>query len=233
VQTKLAQRGTRPPAGVAELETTRRYTHDDVLLEYGELRKELLQNDQMMLSMLGFMLAFSGASLTFAFGQWLPNPALAAAALFVTEGVAIVVALETLDRARNTFMKASYLRVFVERPAVTGLRWESRLQQVRGGWPALGFGRFEGFSGHLWVNGFIVVFAAMANVMLVVPRLSVLAQNELVLCGGLCLVSVVCAGGALWQMTHQHALFVLRNDQTFDERWLGVLADETPSDSPS
>src|SRR5216683_3117183 len=143
----------------------------EVLLEYGELRKELLQNDQMTLNMLGFALVFASTALTIAFAQWRQNQLLAAAALLSAEGITIAVALQTLERARNTFTKAAYLRVFIETTSFPGLRWESRLHRLRSEAPTLGFGRFEGFSGQLLVHGFIVVFVTVANTWLLIEQL--------------------------------------------------------------
>jgi hypothetical protein len=193
-----------------------------MLAEYSELRKELLQNDAMTQQMLGFVVVFAGTAFTLAFGQFVQNPPLAAAALLTGEAVAIAVSLQTIDRARNTFMKAVYIRTFLEGAALPGLKWESRLHALRLDSPRLGFGRFEGFSGQLWIHGFVIVFTTVVNVALtasVYASEQSVVHNRLLLCGSLSGLGMIGAAWSLVIIARRHAAFVLHHDGTFMWHW--------------
>ena len=107
---------------------------DSKLLEfqYGELRKELLQNPSLVAQVTAAVLAFSGVTLTLMFGEALTEPLLKGIASLTAASISTVAAFILVARSRTAVVITSYIRVFIESNRASGeLKWETRLSEFR------------------------------------------------------------------------------------------------------
>lgn len=103
---------------------------DDLRFEYDQLRKEILQNDQMTLQIMAFVLTAVGAILAIAFSDQQMLPPTKAILLLLAAFIALVgMNLET-ERVYVMYIIGSYIKTFIE-PQSKSLRWETRLTLFR------------------------------------------------------------------------------------------------------
>src|SRR6266545_3033213 len=98
----------------------------ELLFEYDQLRKEILENFSLGVQILGGTVTFAAVIMTLGFSGAVQNYSAKAALFFVGESIAFIGMLQTLSLARSTFRIASYLRVFTEK-GLDCVRWETRL----------------------------------------------------------------------------------------------------------
>jgi hypothetical protein len=98
----------------------------ELMFEYDQLRKEILQNDVLAIQISGGVFLVVSALMGFALTrEGVDN--LTKGSLFIVAGLAAIYGLfQTTWRVKNTRIIASYLRVYVE-PKTAYLRWETRL----------------------------------------------------------------------------------------------------------
>jgi hypothetical protein len=98
----------------------------ELMFEYDQLRREILQNDVMAIQISGGVFLIVSALMGFALTrEGVDN--LIKGSLFIVAGIAAIYGLfQTTWRVKNTRIIASYLRVHVE-PHTSYLRWETRL----------------------------------------------------------------------------------------------------------
>ncbi len=102
----------------------------ELLFEYDQLRKEILENFSLGVQILGGTVTFAAVIMTLGFSGAVQNYSAKAALFFVGESIAFIGMLQTLSLARSTFRIASYLRVFTEK-GLDCVRWETRLRTFR------------------------------------------------------------------------------------------------------
>lgn len=98
----------------------------ELMFEYDQLRKEILQNDALAIQISGGVFLVVSALMGFALTrEGVDN--LVKGSLFLVAVLAAIYGLfQTTWRVRNTRLIASYLRVHIE-PQTSHLRWETRL----------------------------------------------------------------------------------------------------------
>lgn len=103
---------------------------EDLRFEYDQLRKEILQNDQMTLQIMAFVLTAVGATLAIVFSGEQMEPPIKAILLLLAAFIALVgMNLET-ERVYVMYIIGSYIKIFIE-PQSRCLRWETRLTLFR------------------------------------------------------------------------------------------------------
>src|SRR5258708_7881689 len=103
---------------------------NELLFEYGELRKEILNNFTLGIQTLGDTVTFVAVIMTLGFSVAIKSYLARAALFFVGEAIAFIGLNQTMNIANSTFQIASYLRVFNE-TELKHVRWETRLHQFR------------------------------------------------------------------------------------------------------
>lgn len=76
----------------------------ELRFEYGQLRKEILQNDSLTLQILGATAVITGAIMTIAFSEAVESSAMKGFLFFVVEVIAIFAAVQTASRSHCTFL---------------------------------------------------------------------------------------------------------------------------------
>lgn len=102
----------------------------ELLFEYDQLRKEILNNFTLGIQILGGTVTFVAGIMTLAFSQAASNLLGKASLFFVAETIAFIGLNQTMNLANSTFQIASYLRVFTE-ASLKHLKWETRLHRFR------------------------------------------------------------------------------------------------------
>lgn len=102
----------------------------ELLFEYDQLRKEILENFTLGVQILGGTVTFVAVIMTLGFSGAVKSYSAKAALFFVGESIAFIGMLQTLSLARSTFRIASYLRVFTE-VGLDFVKWETRLRAFR------------------------------------------------------------------------------------------------------
>jgi len=103
-------------------------TDDQLLFEYEELRKEILQNDLLSLQIMNLVLLITGGVAGFVFSQSFEN-SLKAALFFFAALLGLVGMAQNIDRLRSTNVIGMYLKIFLE-PRLR-IKWETRLTNFR------------------------------------------------------------------------------------------------------
>lgn len=100
-----------------------------LLLEYEQLRQEILHNDSLTLQIIGAVLILTGALIpvSFAMDAGIPHRWVL---FLVMETIAFLGLLQNTDRLRGTLIAASYIKVFIE-SKIEHIKWETRLQAFR------------------------------------------------------------------------------------------------------
>jgi hypothetical protein len=98
----------------------------ELMFEYDQLRKEILQNDALAIQISGGVFLIVSALMGFALTREGVDNLIKGSLFIVAVVVAIYGLFQTTWRVRNTRLIASYLRVHIE-PQTSHLRWETRL----------------------------------------------------------------------------------------------------------
>lgn len=106
------------------------YKTKELMFEYGELRKEILNNFTLGIQTLGGTVTFVAVIMTLGFSQAIQSYLAKAALFLVGEAIALIGLNQTMNIANSTFQIASYLRVFNE-PELEDVKWETRLHLFR------------------------------------------------------------------------------------------------------
>lgn len=98
----------------------------ELMFEYDQLRKEILQNDMLAIQISGGVFLVVSALMGFALTREGVDNFIKGSLFIVAALAAIYGLLQTTWRVKSTRIIASYLRVYIE-PQTTYLRWETRL----------------------------------------------------------------------------------------------------------
>ena len=101
---------------------------EELLFEYGELRKEILQNDILTSEILQRTIIATGAVAGFAFSQNF-DLRLKAILFIFTAIVCLIGISQNIDRLRSTNVIASYIKTYIE-PQIH-VSWETKLAKFR------------------------------------------------------------------------------------------------------
>jgi hypothetical protein len=102
----------------------------ELLFEYEQLRKENLQNETVVLQIMGASAVLVTAILGVVFSETVQKSSGKGFLLFVATIVLLTGMSQIIDRWRTTFRIASYLRTFDE-GKLKIVRWETRLARLR------------------------------------------------------------------------------------------------------
>jgi hypothetical protein len=205
--------------GVDSNSTTR---IDELHIEYNLLRQEILHNDTLILQVLGAALVFIGTTITLAFSERITEPSVRGLLLIFAAAIALIGMSQGIDRARGSFLIASYLRIFVE-PELPALRWETRLAEYRQRTPRVGFGKFINYQ--MWV------YTALAIICLTFATLYILSDtSQTIIPLYPRMILVTCSAiGTLWFLAlswRRFSRFVIHHRETFDPIWRAILQEE-------
>ena len=204
--------------------TNRTARSDELRFEYDQLRKEILHNDVLSTQVLAGVLTLGGVLMGFAFTKDVKN--LDRVFLFV-----VVIFLATLglwqkvDRERGTARIACYLRLFIENN-VQGVNWETRLDLARKSQvPSKArYGEFYAF------HAYLILISASFLLQVIYSILSWLDYNRStwILAGFIILLSfeIAIVTNSLWRCWNHFRGAAERSDQTFENIWLSVKAQE-------
>lgn len=102
---------------------------EELLFEYGELRKEILQNDTLILQIMSVILSLVGLLMGFAITQT-QDTIIQSIIFLVCCLLSCFGVYHSTDRMKNTQRISAYLRAFIE-PKLSGIKWEQRLAVYR------------------------------------------------------------------------------------------------------
>lgn len=111
-------------------ETDKKQLLSEIQFEYDQLRKEILQNDQMTLQIIAFVLATVGAVMSVTFTNQQIDNVVKSGLLIIASFIALVGMYIETERVYTMYVIGSYIRFFIE-PHTSGLRWETRLAMFR------------------------------------------------------------------------------------------------------
>jgi hypothetical protein len=95
-------------------------------LQYQELRKEILQNEQLVLQSMTAVLVLIGATITVAFSQFVPDDRIRALLFYGAELLAFFSLFHSATHQTGNFHLGYYLARFVE-PNLDHINWEARI----------------------------------------------------------------------------------------------------------
>lgn len=100
--------------------------------EYDQLRKEILQNQNLGLVILGVTVTFVGTVITVATNSNIVplSPFTRSIIFFVSAIITYIAMVQSVSLVSTTFMIASYMRIFTERQ-MQYVRWETRINKLR------------------------------------------------------------------------------------------------------
>lgn len=105
------------------------YTHEELLFIYERIHSYIMQNDVLILQILGFTLTLVTAAIAFSF-QVSTSYIYKVETLTGLTGIVAISATQTFRRVSRTFMMSVYLRVVIE-PKLANIRWETHLDSYR------------------------------------------------------------------------------------------------------
>jgi hypothetical protein len=192
-------------------------TTDQVLFEYGEIRKEILQNEMLAMQALIAMLVVSSSIMTIAFSDIITNDqGWQRALLFFGAGLIAYLSLwQNSQHIEGNFRLGSYLAVFLE-PHLPGVKWETRLQLYGDKVP----GKIDAFTRQRLANtSLIAVNFVLGNLYFYWYSQE---QDDEVLLWSVPLASllVVVGLGILWVRRYVRS----RDRARYTERWRAVMA---------
>lgn len=123
----------------------------ELIAEHEQLRREILHNEIIIMQTLTATLAIVAAIMGFAFSAAVQGLA-KSVLFFVAESVTIIAMMQSTDKARHTYLIASYLRVFTEEK-LYHLKWETRLLKLRESPRQWGYGGL--IRNQVWLYTFI------------------------------------------------------------------------------
>lgn len=195
---------------------------EDLRIEYNLLRTEILHNDTLVLQILGAILVLIGTAFTVAFSGLIDEPIVRGVILVSTAAIALVGMSQGIDRARGSFLIASYLRIFVE-PELPALRWETRLAIYRKRTPRVGFGKFINYQ--MWVYTTVTIICLTLATFTIVGD-----SSQTIIPLYVRVIFLVSAFGVTiwvtyrsWERFYQ---FVLHYPETFDPIWRAIRKEE-------
>lgn len=118
-----------PNAPSEKLSPKKDYTHEELLYGYERIHDYIMHNDELILTLLGFMLTFVGGVLAFIVQATMPYIDKVEIITIVT-GLVAISATQTFRRVRRTMEMSTYLRKKIE-PDLAHIRWENDLDQYR------------------------------------------------------------------------------------------------------
>jgi hypothetical protein len=101
---------------------------EQLMFEYEQLRKEILQNDAQILQIMGGILILTSAIMGFAF-QYTSDPIEKCSLFTLASFVSYIGISQNVNKLTNTVFIASYIRIFIE--PLLNIKWETRLSQFR------------------------------------------------------------------------------------------------------
>lgn len=113
-----------------ELLSTPPTAKDEIMAEYDQLRKEILQNDTLALQIIQFIILLASALMGFAFTQQIKDDLLRSILFFLVETIAFLGLSQNADRLKSVYIVGSYIKNFIE-TETTKIRWEIRLSYFR------------------------------------------------------------------------------------------------------
>lgn len=116
------------------------HRREELLFEYDQLRKELLQRDAQLLQIRFAIIVFIGALYTVAFSSAVSSEGGKAALFLATFFFAFSGMWQMSEQSNAAYKVASYLRIVIE-PSLPGVNWETRLYHTPGAssWKSLRF----------------------------------------------------------------------------------------------
>lgn len=119
---------------------TMSHRQDELLFEYDQLRKELLQRDGQLLQIRFATIVFIGALYTVAFSSAVSSDGGKAALFLATFFFAFSGMWQMSEQSNAAYKVASYLRIVIE-PELPGVNWETRLHDAPGddSWKSIRF----------------------------------------------------------------------------------------------
>jgi len=198
---------------------------EELMFEYDQLRREILQNDTQSIQILAGVVLLVSALTTIAFGGGVPSLLVKGILFLLAQVIACIGLWQTVQRTHTGFMIASYLRTFVE-PKTAGLKWESRLKNFRRHIPttsfSLRFGEFFIYQLLTYLFLIIVNFLLSAGYVIYELRLSPVLY--------LAIAIMVCVRALtvwfLWTSWRIIRGYRANSGETFDSIWQEVKDEE-------
>jgi len=194
----------------------------ELLFEYDQLRKEILQNDVLTLQILGTTILLVTAIFSVVFSQALQASTGKGFLFFLATAIAIIGMLQSVDRERSSFVNASYLRTFTEKK-LKHVKWETRLFRFRTtSSRTLGFTALA--SHQLTIYTILVgVTFLLGTLYTVIAYLAHPLFNVLVIS---LVVALIVTLGFIYNAWRNHVKYVFKYGNTFDPEWSRIKDEE-------
>lgn len=204
---------------------------EELLFEYEELRKEILNNFTLGIQILGGTVTFVAVIMSLGFSEAIKSYLAKAALFFVGEAIAFIGLNQSMNLAHSTFQIASYLRVFTE-AELEHVKWETRLHRFRDNLGNVPYEEHTSSVRHTYgfiiiVNYFLASFYALWDAVPDFPFRGIKNIHEFVwdglrespLTGVLLLIILVVTLCLLRVAWKQYETFVTNQDKTYTSRW--------------
>jgi hypothetical protein len=193
----------------------------ELVLEHEQLRREILHNEIIIMQTLTATLAIVAAIMSFALStaiQDLPKSVL----FLVAESVAIIAMMQSTDKARHTYLIASYLRVFTEAKC-SHLKWETRLLKLRKSHPQQGYGGL--IRNQVWLYTFVAStnFALGSWYALQSPK----SLPAFYMIAGLVIIWLGVTARLIRVAWTRLSKYVYNHMETFEKAWEGIRDQES------
>lgn len=194
----------------------------ELLFEYEQLRKEILQNETIALQIMGAMAVLVTAILGAVFSQANQDTIGEGFLVYVATIVTLIGISQIIDRWRSIFRTASYLRTFDE-SRLKLVRWETRLLRLRVLSPHdEGYGLTSGYQ--------LATFAVLAVVTYVLGTTYILYDIQafphlVAFIAGPIMMGPLTAW-ILYGTWRTHRRYILKHAETFDPLWNRIKVEE-------
>ena len=189
--------------------------HEELLFEYDQLRKEILQNDTLTMQIFGATVLLAGTIITITSSLQI-NLTLSGALIFVVWLVTVIALHQAVDRGRSSFVIASYLRLFVEEK-LDGIKWETRLALFRG------ISRQHGYNsiltGQLWTYNLILVATFLVGSWCIIADLPYMKNILVALEAPGLFIWALFTIRLLWSAYRGYPTYGIKNVHLFDDVW--------------
>jgi len=192
----------------------------ELIFEYDQLRKEILHNDAVSLQILGATVVISASIMSITFSEAVKSLTTKGLLCFMAEAVVFIALWQVIDRARSSYLIASYLRIFTE-AKMNYLNWENRLARFRQLFPGKGYGRFVNYQ--LWTYAFFMLVYFILGSWYMWQRYS--SSHFCIVVASL-ILGAISTFVVLVISRYRFGKYVLNHKDYFDPRWLRIRDEE-------
>ena len=196
----------------------------ELLFEYEQLRKEILQNDTLVLQIMGGTAVLVTAILGVVFTETVQQTAGKGFLVYVATIVTLLGLSQVIDKHHDTFRTASYIRTFDE-SKLRVVRWETRLLKLR-----VLSARDErfGFTSayQLATYAVLAIFTYLLGTNYFIEDLQSFPRYFI---AGPIVMGVITAW-ILYGTWITHRRYILKHAETFDPLWNRIRAEEVSND---